>query len=117
MHKVSSSDTYPELCPIVSSIGTFNYDLLSPVGADDYFCKDSFLFLKLRTQIVPVNFLSPCNYHVTSLFTIIQLQETTDIAINLIFNHNPNLKITKKELKKLFLFATSQTRFLFNGKC
>ena len=54
--------------------------------------------------------------HVTSLFTNIPLQETIDIAINLIFNHNPNLNITKKELKKLFLFATSQTHFIFNSK-
>ena len=36
--------------------------------------------------------------------------------MNLIFDHNPNLNITKKELKKLFHFATSQTHFLFNGK-
>ena len=56
------------------------------------------------------------SYDVTSLFTSIPLQETIDIAINLIFNHNPNLNITKKELKKLFLFATSQTHFIFNGK-
>ena len=52
----------------------------------------------------------------TSLFDNISLQETNDIAINLIFNHNPNLNITKKELKKLFLFATSQTHFIFNSK-
>ena len=39
MQKFSPSDTFPKLCPIVSSIGTFNYDLahllcdlLSPVG-------------------------------------------------------------------------------------
>ena len=56
------------------------------------------------------------SYNVTSLFTNIPPQETIDIAINLIFNHNPNLNITKKELKKLFLFATSQTHFIFNGK-
>ena len=55
-------------------------------------------------QIFPVNFLFPT------------MQETIDIAINLIFNHNPNLKITKNKLKKLFLFATSQTHFLFDGK-
>ena len=56
------------------------------------------------------------SYDVTSVFTNIPLQETIDIAINLIFNHNPNLNITKKELKKLFLFATSQTHFIFNSK-
>ena len=77
-------------------------------------CKASlifnFLFLKLRIQIFPKNFLF--YYDVTSLFTNIPLQETIDIAINLIFNYNPNLNITKKELKKFFLFATSQTHFI-----
>ena len=65
-------------------------------------------------QIFPKKFL--VSYDVTSLFTSIPLQETNGIAINLIFNHYPNLNITKKELKKLFLFATSQTHFIFNGK-
>ena len=41
---------------------------------------------------------------------------TIDIAINLIFNHNSNLNITKRELKKLFHFAKSQTNFIFNSK-
>ena len=56
------------------------------------------------------------SYEVTSLFTNIPLQETIDIAINLIFNHNPNLSITQKELKKRFLFPTSQTHFIFNSQ-
>ena len=56
------------------------------------------------------------SYDVTSLFTNIPLQEAIDIAINLIFNHNPNLNITRKEIKKLFLSATSQTHFIFNSK-
>ena len=38
------------------------------------------------------------------------------VKIGKLFNHNPNLNITKKELKKLFLFATSQTHIIFNGK-
>ena len=48
------------------------------------------------------------------------------MAINLIFSHNPNLKSTRKKLKKLFLFAAShthfilfatlQTHFIFNSK-
>ena len=58
-------------------------------------------------QIFPENFL---------FFTNISLQETIDIARNLIFNHNPNLNITKKEIKKLFFFATSETHFIFNSK-
>ena len=51
-----------------------------------------------------------------SLFTNIPLQQTLDIAINLIFNPNPNLNITRKELKKAFCFAISQTHFIFNSK-
>ena len=54
MHKFSSSNSFPKLCPIVSSIGTFSYnlarflcDLLSPLVPKDYSCKDiSLLFLK-----------------------------------------------------------------------
>ena len=52
MHKFSSSDTFPKLRPIVSSIGTLNYDLarflgdlLSLVVPDDYSCKYTFSFV------------------------------------------------------------------------
>ena len=50
-----------------------------------------------------------------SLFTSIPLKETVDIDVNLLFEHNPDLNITKAELKKLFEFATSGTYFLFQG--
>ena len=121
MHKFSSSDSFLKLPPIVSSIGTFNYNLAcflcdvpSPLVPNDYSCKDTFSFV---SQIKNANLPKKCfvSYGVTSLFTNIPLQETIDIAINLIFNYNPNLNITRKELKKLFLFATSQTHFIFNS--
>ena len=51
-----------------------------------------------------------------SFFSNITLQETIDLAVNLIFNHNANLNISRKELKKPFLFGTSQTHFIFNSK-
>ena len=118
MHKFSPSDSFPKLHLIVSSIGTFNYnlarflcDLLSPLVPNDYSCKDTFSFVsQIKNAILSKKFL--VSYDVTSLFINIPLQETIDIAINLIFSHNPNLHITKKELKKLFLFATSQTHFI-----
>ena len=122
MNKFSSSDSFSKLRPIISSIGAFNYnlirflcDLLSPLVPNDYSCKDTFSFV---SQIKNANLSGKffVSYDVTSLFTIIPLQETIGIAINLIFNHNPNLNITRKELKKLFLFATSQTHFIFNSK-
>ena len=67
MHKFSSGDWFPKLRPIVSSLGTFNYnlarflcDLLSPLVPNGYFANILFLlFLKSRMQIFPNNFLSP----------------------------------------------------------
>ena len=50
MHKLSSSVLFSKLRPIVSYIGTFNYnlarflcDLLSPLVPNDYSCKDIIL--------------------------------------------------------------------------
>ena len=122
MYKISSSDSFPKLCTIFSSIDTFNYSLarficdpISPLLPNDYFCKDTFSFAsQIKNANLSRKFL--VSFDVTSLFTNILLQGTIDIAINLIFNHNPNLNIIKKELKILFLFATSQTNSIFNSK-
>ena len=122
MHKFSSSDFFPKFRPIVSSIGTFNYnlakylcDMLSPLIPSEHSCLDTFTFV---SQLQQKNFSGKffVSYDVSSLFTNIPLNETIDIAVDLIFNNNPNISITRDELKKLFLFATSQTHFLFNGK-
>ena len=104
MHKFSSSDSFPKLRPIVSSIGTFNYNLArflcdigSPLVPNDYSCKDTFTFVsQIKNANLSKIFL--VSYDITSFLTSIPLQETIDIAINLISNHNPNLNITKKEL-------------------
>ena len=120
--KFSSSDLFPKLRPIVSSIGTLNYnltrflcDLVSPLVPNDYSCKDTFSFIsQIKNANLSKKFL--VSYDVTSLFTNISLQETIDIAINLIFNHNPDLKITRKELAKVFLFPMSKSHFIFNSK-
>ena len=122
MHNFSSSDTFPKPRPIVSSIGTFNYDLprflcdlLSHVVPNDYSGKGTFCFVsQIKNANLSCKFL--VSYHINTLFTNIALQETIDIAINLISNHNPNLNIARKELIKLFLFPTSLTYFLLNGK-
>ena len=111
MHKFSSSDSFPKLRPIVSSIGTFNYnlarflcDLLSSLVPNDCSCKDTFSFVsQINNTNLSKNFL--VSYDLTSLFTNSPLQETIDIAINLTFNHDPNLNITRKELKKTCPFC------------
>ena len=54
-------------------------------------------------------------FGVNSFFTNIPLSEAINIAINLIFQNNPDIKFTKRELRKLFKIATSGTHFTFNG--
>ena len=98
IHKFSSSDLFPNFRPTVSSIGTFNYnlahflcDLLSPLVPIDYSCKETFSFIsQIKNASLSKKFL--LSYDVTSLFTNILLQESIDIAINLIFNPNTNRK-------------------------
>ena len=94
MYKFSSSDSFPKLRPIVLSIGTFNYnlarflcDFFSPLVPYDYSCKDTFSFVsQIKNENLSKNFL--VSFDLTSLFTNILLQESIDIAINHLFNHN-----------------------------
>ena len=73
MHKFCSSDSFPKLRPIVSSIGTFNYnlasvlcDLLSTLVPNDYSCKDTFSFAsQIKNANLSRKFVS---YDVPSLF-------------------------------------------------
>ena len=100
MHKFSSSDSFPKLCPIVSSTGTFNHnlarflwDLLSPKVTKDYSCKDTFSFVsQIKNENLSRKF--SVSYNVTSLFANVTLEETIDIGMSLICNHNPNLNTT-----------------------
>ena len=82
--------------------------------SNDNFCKDSFSFdSQIKNASISLKFL--VSYDVTSLFTNIPLQETIDIAINVILNPNPNLNITKKGLKK-FSFLLHRRLIFFNSK-
>ena len=56
------------------------------------------------------------SFDIVSLYTNIPLNETINLAVDIIKVNEPNLKITHKELKKLFLFATAETHFLFEDK-
>ena len=122
MHKIKQSGEIPPFRPIVSSIGSCNYKLakfldkmLSPFICDHYSCKDTFSFVnEIHSSVIEANsFL--VSYDIQSLFTNIPLEETIDIAVTILFEKKPNLKISKGDLKKLFRFATSETQFLFNG--
>ena len=85
--------------------------LLSPLVPNDYSCKGTFSFV---SQIKNAYLSRKClvSYNGTNLFTNILLQEAIDIAINLIYNHNPNLNITKKTLKTFpFCYITDSFYF------
>ena len=79
MHKFFSSDSFPKLRPIVSSIVTFNYslahllcDLLSPLVPNDCSCKDTFFFVsQIKNANLSGKFL--VSYDVASCFTNIPL--------------------------------------------
>ena len=98
MHK--KYDTVPQFRPIVSSIGTFNYHLASFLGGlvkkvtpCEYSCQDTVTFINdLKQNNIKDKFM--VSFDVCSLFTNIPLTETIDLAVNLIFENNSNLKIT-----------------------
>ena len=48
------------------------------------------------------------------MFTSIPLNKTIGLVVKLIFDNNPNIKITKSDLKKLCEFATSGTHILLD---
>ena len=119
LHKIF--DSVPAFRPILSSTGTYNYQLakflgklLDDVIPNDYSAKDTFSFVEeLKMVAVTNKYMVP--YDVTSLLTNIPLKETIHLTIDLLFEAKPDLKISRKDLQKLFQFATSQTNFFFNG--
>ena len=113
--------TIPSFRPIVSSIGTFNYklasflgDLVKTVIPSEHSCADTFTFLnELNKNEMEGKFM--VSFDVCSLFTNIPLNETIDLAVDLIFEKHKSLKATRGELRELFEFSTSKTNFIFQG--
>jgi len=97
---------------IIIILAKYLSSLLVLLLPDEYSVTDSFSFVEeLRSFDFKNKFL--ISFDVESLFTNIPLNETIDIAIDLIFKQNPKFSIKKTDLKKLFSF---ETHFLFNGK-
>ena len=115
LHKIFES--VPPFRPMLSSIGTYNYQLLKFLGnllddviPNDHSAKDIFSFAEeLTTVSVTKKYI--VSYDVTSLLTNIPLEETIYLTIDLLFKAKLDLKISRIELKKLFQFARSQTNF------
>ena len=115
------SISLPNFRPIVSSIGTYNYnlseylcELLSPNLPNEFCTKDTFTFVEeLKEVSINDNFL--VSYDVNSLSTNILVKETFKLTVDLIKTSYPTLKISTDNLTKPFKFATCETHFLFNG--
>ena len=102
-HKMLIDSDVFSLRPTISSIGTYNYDLakfitelFDPVIPKEHWAKDSFSFCEEIQQVSNNdNFL--VSYDVCSLFISIPVQETIEVAVELMFENNPQLKVTKRE--------------------
>ena len=122
MHQPFDSNSLPNFRTIVSSIGTYNYnlskylcELVSPNLPNEFCTTDTFTFVEeLKEVSINNKFLVSCD--VNSLFVNITLQETINLAVTLIKTSYPNLKISSDDLTKLFKFGTCETHFLSNGK-
>ena len=74
---------------------------------------------KTFTCIKELEEVRDCNnllvsFDVSSLFTNIPLNETIELALDYILSNNPDVNLSRKDLKKLFQFPTSETHFYIN---
>ena len=54
------------------------------------------------------------SFDATSLLTNKPLEETIHLNIDFLYEANSDLKVSRKDLQKLFQLATTQTNFPFN---
>ena len=100
---------------IVSSINSFDYNLakyhcnlLQSKILSVHNTQDTFTFIKELEEVRDYsNFL--VSFDVSSLFTNIPLNETVELALDYFLSNNRDVNISRKHLKKLFQFATSET--------
>ena len=75
--------------------------------------QDTFTFIKELEEVRDYNnFL--VSFDASSLFTNIPLNKTIELALDYILSKNPDVNISRKDLKKLFHIAASKTHFCFN---
>ena len=88
--------------------------ITSPHIPQRHCTKDSFTFVK-EIQEVSLNDSFLVSFDINSLFTNIPLHETINIAVKIIFDNYPEIKVTRDELTELFLFATARSHLSFNN--
>ena len=94
LHKMF--DSVPAFRPILSSIGTYNYQLAKFLGKllddlipNDHSTKDTFSFAEELKRVSVTNKYM-VSYNVTSLFTNIPLEETINLTVDFYLKLNLN---------------------------
>ena len=117
--KVHKSDI--PLRPILSAIGTHNYQLakylgpiINPITVNEYTVTDSFNFVKEVMGLDTSNSVM-ASFDVVSLFTNIPLNETIDICVNSLMDLGllPG-SMSHMDFKKLLTLAVKDVLFRFN---
>ena len=112
------------LRPILSAIGTHNYNLakflvplLAPITLSEFCVKDSFSFAK---ELADLSFTdcTMASFDVKSLFTNIPLTETIEISVNNLYTNDNDIisGLNKNQMKSLVSLAANDCMFLFNDK-
>ena len=108
--------------PILSAIGTFNYNLakffvpiLAPLTTNEYTIKNSSSFVSELNQLNCPAPMFMASFDIVSLFTNIPLTETIDICISELFkDQNRIFNLSMKHLKSLLELAVKESVFFFN---
>ena len=103
LHKIF--DSVIAFRPILSSIGTYNYQSAKFLvkllyNFNDYSTKDTLSFVEELKR-----YMVSCD--ITSLFTNILLEKTIHLTIDLLFETKSDLKISRKYLQKLAVYHKS----------
>ena len=121
IHKGTTvNDPVPPFRPILSAIGTCNYNLekifvpvLKQFTIDEYIVKDSFSFCKETIDQDPNLFMA--SFDIQPLFTNIPLDETINICVDLVFHKKKKVKgMLKRHFKQLLTLSVKSSCFLFN---
>ena len=119
IHKVGNP-----LRPIISSIGTFSYQLakflvpiIDPLTRNEYTIENSTKFVNELCSLNMPRSSVMASFDIESLFTNVPLKETTEIITNELVDGNYNtFGLDKPQLSKLLTITTSESVFTFNNK-
>ncbi|XP_069970997.1 uncharacterized protein [Penaeus vannamei] len=110
------------LRPIISSIGTFNYNaakflvpVISPLTTNHYTIDNSTAFAKEITSLNYQNPVTMASFDVESLFTNVPLHETTELIVNnLNISHLDKFGLDKVHFRKLLEITAHHSVFCFD---